>query len=106
MPGEFLYNGIVVGRPHLSDGQVAAYNAFNGRGYNVYVPMLFRQYYGNESALYIQNLTTTSTPANDTITFNDEKSGFYCTMNMVVQPGASTTIWLASLDNMVCVRNL
>jgi hypothetical protein len=93
---------IAVGRPHLSDGQVVTYNAFSSGGTNVFVPMLFRQHSGNESALYIQNLSGT-TAANTTITFYDEEDGFYCTMDKVVQPGASGAIWLAALDNTVCL---
>jgi hypothetical protein len=93
---------IAVGRPHLSNGQVVVYNGFTNGGTAVYVPFLFRKFGSNEAALYIQNLSA-SDSANTTITYFDEESGFYCTMDKVVQPGASGAIWLAGLDSTVCV---
>jgi hypothetical protein len=94
-------NVIAVGRPHLSSGQVVVYNAFTGGANKVYVPMTFRKWNGNETALYIQNLGLSDTTA--TITFYDEEDGYYCQMEQVVTPGSAGALWLAALDNAVCV---
>ncbi len=92
---------IAVGRPHLTDGEVVAYTAFTGGGARVFLPIMFRQYNGNETALYIQNLGTVD--ANTTITFYDEESGFYCSMEKTIAPGSAGAIWLAGVDQTVCV---
>jgi hypothetical protein len=92
---------IAVGRPHLSNGQVVVYNAFTGGANDVFVPMNFRDWFGNETALYIQNLGGSAATA--TITFYDEEDGFLCQMEQMVEPGASGAIWLAALDSSVCV---
>ncbi|MGD2027844.1 MAG: hypothetical protein PVI99_08510, partial [Anaerolineales bacterium] len=92
---------IAVGRPHLSSGQVVVYNAFTGGANEVYVPYNFRNWNGNQTALYIQNLGVSDATA--TITFYDEEDGYYCQMEQVVTPGSAGAIWLAALDNVVCV---
>ncbi len=92
---------IAVGRPHLSDGEVVAYGAFTGGATEAYVPMLFRKYNGNESALYIQNLGDSD--ATVTITYYDEESGYYCAMAQEISLLSTSGVWLAGLDNSVCV---
>ncbi len=92
---------IAVGRPHLSDGEVVAYGAFTGGATEAYVPMLFRKYNGNESALYIQNLGDSD--ATVTITYYDEESGYYCAMAQDISPLSTSGVWLAGLDDSVCV---
>ncbi len=92
---------IAVGRSHLSDGEVIAYDAFIEGTTETYVPMLFRKYNGNESALYIQNLGESD--AHVTITYYDEESGYYCAMAQEISPLSTSGVWLAGLDNSVCV---
>jgi hypothetical protein len=94
-------NVVVIGRPHLTDGEVVAYNAFSSGSNYVYLPMLFRQYSGNESAVYIQNLAGLDTQI--TADFFDEESGDYCTYQKWVSPLASGAVWLAGLDGEVCI---
>ncbi len=91
---------IAVGRPHLSDGEVVAYGAFTGGATEAYVPMLFRKYNGNESALYIQNLGDSD--ATVTITYYDEESGYYCAMAQDISLLSTSGVWLAGLDTNVC----
>ena len=92
---------IAVGRPHLSDKQVAAYNAFTAGETHAYVPFMFRNYNGNQTALYIQNLGAGD--AETQITFYDEETGQYCNMTLSIPPDSSGAIWLASLTDDVCL---
>ena len=92
---------ITVGRPHLSDGQVVTYDGYSGGSETVFVPLLYRQYNNNESALYIQNLGTED--AHVTITYFDEQDGYYCAMGKVVPSTSSGAVWLAGIDTTICM---
>jgi hypothetical protein len=94
-------NVIAVGRPHLTDGQVVVYNAFTNGAMDVFLPMNFWYWHGNETALYIQNLGGST--ANTTITFYDEDSGYRCSMDKDITPGSAGAIWLASISDLDCV---
>ena len=94
-------NVIAVGRPHLYLEEVVVYNAFTGGANAVFVPILFRSYADNQSALYIQNLGPVD--ANITISFYAEDDGYQCSSVLQAPPGVSGSIWMGLVDGTLCV---
>jgi murein DD-endopeptidase MepM/ murein hydrolase activator NlpD len=87
-------NIVAVGRPHIS-GQVMTYNGFSSGSATMYVPMLFKQMWGYDSAFYVQN-TDPSISANVTIKFYDSNGILSCTKSDTIPKLASHGYWLPS----------
>jgi hypothetical protein len=86
-------NIVAVGRPHIGD-QVMTYNGFASGSLSMYVPMLFKQMWGNyDSAFYVQN----TDPVNDahvTIKFYDPNGVLNCTNTDTIPRLSSHGYWL------------
>jgi len=87
-------NIVAVGRPHIGD-QVATYDGFAGGSTNMYVPMLFKQIWGYDSALYIQNTDPMNT-ATVTIKFYDPNGVLNCEKTDWIPRLSSHGYWLPS----------
>jgi len=85
---------VTVGRPHI-ETQITTYSGFSSGSISSYVSMLFKDAFGGsyDSALYIQNLNT-STTANVTMKFYDGTGTLTCTKNDTVAALASKGYWL------------
>jgi alpha-tubulin suppressor-like RCC1 family protein len=85
---------VAVGRPHIGN-QVMTYNGFSGGSATMYVPMLFKQMWGYDSAFYVQN-TDPSNSANVTIKFYDPDGTLNCTKTDTIPELSSHGYWLPS----------
>jgi glucose/arabinose dehydrogenase len=85
---------VAVGRPHIGD-QVMTYNGFASGSLSMYVPMLFKQMWGYDSAFYVQNTDDTN-DANITIDFYDPDGNLSCTKSDTILPLSSRGYWLPS----------
>jgi hypothetical protein len=83
---------VAVGRPHIGT-QVTTYNGFNSGSTISYVPMLFKNQWNYNAALYVQN-TNGSNTANVTITFRDIDGNQVCTVNDTIGAYASKGYWM------------
>jgi hypothetical protein len=87
---------VAVGRPHIG-AQVTTYNGFLSGTTTVYVPMLFKNQWSYNSALYIQN-TNGSSAANLTITFRDVNGNLNCTKTDTLPAHAAKGYWIPDLS--------
>jgi acyl-coenzyme A thioesterase PaaI-like protein len=87
---------VAVGRPHLGS-EVMTYNGFLQGSTQVYAPMLFKNQWGYDSALYVQNVG--SSDATVTIEFYDATTGnLTCTKTDRITPLASKGYWLPDMS--------
>ncbi len=87
---------VAVGRPHIG-GDVATYGGFNSGSNAMFVPMLFRNIWGNyNSALTIQNIDPAN-PASVTLQFYDTNGTLSCTKNSTIPALGTLGYWLPSL---------
>ena len=89
------YDIVAVGRPHVGN-QVLTYTGFSSGAQTNYVPMLFKNIWGYQSAFYVQNVDDTL-DAEITIEFYDTTGNLSCTFDDTISPNASHGYWLASL---------
>jgi hypothetical protein len=86
---------VATSRPHLIE-QVTTYNGFPTGTNTTYVPMLYKNYNGNETALYVQNLDPTET-AHVTIQLYDLAGNLTCTKTDEISFYSSKGYWLRDL---------
>ncbi len=88
---------VAVGRPHVGK-QVMTYNGFPVGSTDAYVPMLFKNAFGGgyDSALYIQNVDSTS-EADVTIYFFDVNGVLNCVRIDTIPALATFGYWIPSL---------
>lgn len=89
---------VVVGRPHIGS-EVMTYNGFSAGTLETYLPMLFKNAFGNvyQSALYVQNVDRTNA-ANISIEFYAQNGVSICTITDTLQPLASKGWWTPSVS--------
>jgi len=88
-------NVVALARPQIGD-QVMAYDGFTSGSKTVYLPMLFKNIWGYDSAFYIQNLDTTN-PASITETFYDTDGNLSCTLTDSIPAQSSHGTWVPDL---------
>jgi uncharacterized protein YkwD len=91
-------NVVAVGRPHIGT-EVASYDSFSAGSLTAYVPMLFKNAFANggyDSALYIQNVDSTTATIN--IEYHDSTGALTCTTPDTIAPLASKGYWLPGLS--------
>ena len=86
---------VAVGRPQIGD-QVMTYDGYTGGSTTMYVPMLFKNIWGYDSAFYVQNLDAVN-PAAITLKFYDTNGNLNCTMTDSIPQLSSHGYWLPDL---------
>lgn len=86
---------VAIGRPHLGT-EITAYNGAPPGGLTTYLPMLFKNAFGNyQSAFYIQN--TSGSPANVDIRFYDSAGALSCVKTINMAPYATQGFWMPTV---------
>ncbi|MCB9112670.1 MAG: hypothetical protein H6634_15605 [Anaerolineales bacterium] len=90
------HNVVAVGRPIIGT-QEMTYNSFQNGSTTIYVPMLFKNIWGYNSALYIQNVDPSNT-ATFTLDFYDKNGDHTCSMpSQQRAPLAAKGYWLPAV---------
>lgn len=94
------YPVVALGRVHVGS-EVTSYSGLIQSSTSTYVPMLFKKAFGGgyDSALYVQNVSTTTT-ANVTMDFYSSSGVLSCTMNATLAPMAASGYWLPTVGCM------
>ena len=88
-------NVVAVGRPEIGS-QVMAYDGFAAGATTMYVPMLFRDAFGEDynAAMVVQNVDAAN-PASITITYRDTNGSLTCSHADSIPAQASHSYWMA-----------
>jgi hypothetical protein len=89
-------NIVAVGRPHIGS-EITTYNGFADGSLTMYLPMLFKNIWGYDSALYIQNVDPATT-ANITMMFYDTSGNLSCMQTGSIPRLSSIGYWLPSVS--------
>ncbi len=89
---------VAVGRPHIG-GEVTTYSGFTAPSTTFYLPMLFKNIWGYDSAFYIQDVNPINA-ANITIQFYNTEGELSYTMTDTIQPHASHGYWLPNITGL------
>ena len=83
---------VSVGRPQIGN-EITSYTGFASGDTIMYVPMLFKNIWGYDSAFYVQNIDPTN-PADITIKYYDTDGNLSCTMTDTIPRLSSHGYWL------------
>jgi hypothetical protein len=86
---------VAVGRPHIGS-EITTYNGFSSGSLTMYVPMLFKNIWGYDAALYVQNVDAVNT-ADITLKFYDTTGNLTCTQTDSIPRLSSHGYWLPDL---------